>query len=164
MLPDALIVCLPSQKMRGNSNFSWRLALLFYAKSARIFQEHMVYMHRYSLRHGNGLSALLLLTRAAKSSAAKSSASKTRSMESRLNWEAYRKQRRSIRTYFAERCTEGPNSKDFWTIVKPFFLSNRGLLKDSVIILSENNNIMSDQNSVSNILNNFYVNVAKYIG
>ena len=39
----------------------------------------------YSLRHGNGLSALLLLTRAAKSSAAKSSASKTRSMESRLN-------------------------------------------------------------------------------
>ena len=38
-----------------------------------------------SLRHGNGLSALLLLTRAAKSSAAKSSASKTRSMESRLN-------------------------------------------------------------------------------
>ena len=37
-----------------------------------------------SLRHGNGLSALLLLTRAAKSSAAKSSAAKARSMESRL--------------------------------------------------------------------------------
>ena len=37
-----------------------------------------------SLRHGNGLSALLLLTRAAKSSAAKSSAAKTRSMESGL--------------------------------------------------------------------------------
>ena len=39
-----------------------------------------------SLRHGNGLSALLLLTRAAKSnvSAAKSSASKTRSMEYQL--------------------------------------------------------------------------------
>ena len=28
-LPDALIVCLPSQKTRGNSHFSWRLALLF---------------------------------------------------------------------------------------------------------------------------------------
>ena len=40
-----------------------------------------------SLRHGNGLSALLLLTRAAKSSAAKSSAVKTRSMESRLKHE-----------------------------------------------------------------------------
>ena len=37
-----------------------------------------------SLHHGNGLSALPLLTRAAKSSAAKSSAAKTRSMESRL--------------------------------------------------------------------------------
>ena len=35
MLPDALIVCLPSQKTRGNSHFSWRLALLFDAKSAR---------------------------------------------------------------------------------------------------------------------------------
>ena len=38
MLPDALIVGLPSQKTRGNSKFSWRLALLFDAKSARIFQ------------------------------------------------------------------------------------------------------------------------------
>ena len=37
-----------------------------------------------SLRHGNGLSALLLLTRAAKSSAAKSSVAKTRSIESGL--------------------------------------------------------------------------------
>ena len=44
------------------------------------------------------------------------------------------------------------------------FLSNRGLLKDPVIILSENNNTISDQTPVSNILNNFYVNVAKDIG
>ena len=87
------------------------------------------------------------------------------------NWEAYRKQRNlttklkrlSIRTYFDERCSGGPNSKDFWPTFKPF-LSNRGLLKDPVIILSENNNIISDQTSVSNILNNFYVNVAKDIG
>ena len=47
-----------------------------------------------SLRHGNGLSALLLLTRAAKSSAAKSSASKTRSMESRLKDEIEGKNRK----------------------------------------------------------------------
>ena len=46
------------------------------------------------------------------------------------NWEAYRKQRNlttklkrlSIRTYFDERCTEGPTSKDFWPTVKPFFI------------------------------------------
>ena len=37
------------------------------------------------------------------------------------------------------------------------FLSNRGFLKDPVIILSENNNIISDQTSVSNILNNFFL-------
>ena len=84
MLPDALIVCLPSQKTRGNSNFSWRLALLFDAKSASIYFKNIGSICTDSLRHGNGLSALLLLTRAAKSSAAKNSASKTRSMESRL--------------------------------------------------------------------------------
>ena len=37
-----------------------------------------------SLRHGNGLSAMLLFTRAAKSSAAKISTEKTRSKESGL--------------------------------------------------------------------------------
>ena len=81
------------------------------------------------------------------------------------NWEAYRKQRNlttklkrlSIITDFDERCREGPTSKDFWPTVKPF-LSNRGLLKNPVIILSENNNIISDQTSVSNLLNNLYVN------
>ena len=79
-------------------------------------------------------------------------------------WEAYRKQRnlttklkrRSIITYVDERCTRGPTSKDFCPTVKPFFLSNRGFLKDPGIILSENNNIISDQTSVSNILNNFF--------
>ena len=83
MLPDALIVCLPSQKTRGNSNFSWRLALLFDAKSG-VYFNNIGSICTDSLPHGNGLSALLLLTRAAKSSAAKSSASKTRSMESPL--------------------------------------------------------------------------------
>ena len=85
MLPDALIVCLSSQKTRGNSNLSWRLAILFDAKCPRVYFNTIGSICTDSLRHGNGLSALLLLTRAAKSSAAKSSASKTRSMESRLN-------------------------------------------------------------------------------
>ena len=52
--------------------------------SPRVYFNNMGSICTDSLRHGNGLSALLLLTRAAKSSAAKSSASKTRSMESRL--------------------------------------------------------------------------------
>ena len=54
-------------------------------QSPRVYFNNIGSICTNSLRHGNGLSALLLLTRAAKSSAAKSSASKTRSMESRLN-------------------------------------------------------------------------------
>ena len=58
----------------------------FYSmQSPRVYFNNIGSICTDSLRHGNGLSALLLLTRAAKSSAAKSSASKTRSMESRLN-------------------------------------------------------------------------------
>ena len=71
--------------------------------------------------------------------------------------------RNSVRTYFDERCAGGPKSKDFWPTVKPF-LTNKGHFKDPTIILSEDNIIISDQTSVSNVLNDFYVNVAKHIG
>ena len=53
-------------------------------QSPRVYFNNIESICTDSLRHGNGLSALLLLTHAAKSSAAKSSASKTSSMESRL--------------------------------------------------------------------------------
>ena len=90
---------------------------------------------------------------------------------STANWEAYRKQRNlttnikrnSVRTYFDEHCAGGPKSKDFWPTVKPL-LTNKGNFKDPTIILSEDNIIISDQTSVSNVINDFYVNVAKYIG
>ena len=52
--------------------------------STRVYFNNIGFICTDSLHHGNGLSALLLLTRAAKSSASKSSAAKTRSMESRL--------------------------------------------------------------------------------
>ncbi|KAK2179389.1 hypothetical protein NP493_493g01001 [Ridgeia piscesae] len=70
--------------------------------------------------------------------------------------------RQSIRHYFSERCAGGPKSKDFWPTVKPF-LSNKGLLKDPVIILSENDNIISNQISVASTLNEFFVNAAQDI-
>ena len=53
-------------------------------QSPRVYFNNIGSICTDSLRHGNGLSELLLLTRAAKSSAATNSASKTRSMESRL--------------------------------------------------------------------------------
>ena len=52
--------------------------------SPRVYFNNIGSICTYSLRNGNGLFTLLLLTRAAKSSAAKSSATKTRSMESGL--------------------------------------------------------------------------------
>ena len=60
------------------------------------------------------------------------------------------------------RCFKRPKSKDFWPTVKPF-LSNKGIIKDLVIILSENDNIISNQISVANILNEFVVNAAQDI-
>ena len=61
-------------------------------QSPRVYFNNIGSICTDSLRHGNGLSALLLLTRAAKSSAAKSSAYKTRSMEARL------RRRRKVKT------------------------------------------------------------------
>ena len=93
---------------------------------------------------------------------------KYKKWRSTANWEAYRKQRNlttnikrnSVRTYFDERCAGGPKSKDLWPTVKPF-LTNKGNVKDPTIILSEDNIIIADQTSVSNVLNDFYVNFAK---
>ena len=65
--------------------------------------------------------------------------------------------------YFSERCAGGPKSKDFWPTVKPF-LSNKGLLKDPVIILSENDNIISNQISVASTLNEFFLKNGGKIG
>ena len=68
--------------------------------------------------------------------------------------------RQSIRHYLSERCAGGPRSKEFWSTVKPF-LSNKGLLRHSVIMLSENYNIISNQISVASTLNEFFVNAAQ---
>ena len=86
MLPEALglIVSLSARKKpRGNSHFNWRM------HSPRVYFNNIGSICTDSLRHGNGLSALLLLTRAEKSSAAKSSAAKTRSMESSVFWSGF---------------------------------------------------------------------------
>ncbi|XP_069133195.1 uncharacterized protein [Argopecten irradians] len=62
-----------------------------------------------------------------------------------------------------KRCAGGPKSKDFWPTIKPF-LSNKGKSGHNNIILKENDDIVSDQTDVSNIFNEFYVNVASDIG
>lgn len=86
-------------------------------------------------------------------------------------WQEYRKQRnlvtkckrKSINQYFTERCLGGPKSKDFWPTIKPF-LTNKGNNTSKDTILSENDHIITDQQDICDIFNNFFVNVAKDIG
>jgi hypothetical protein len=87
------------------------------------------------------------------------------------NWEAYRVQRNvvtklrreSIKNYFLERCSGGPNSKDFWPTIKPF-LTNKGLRSDATITLCNDDKIVTDQREVGELFNSHYVNIASDIG
>ena len=87
------------------------------------------------------------------------------------NWELYRKQRNfvnklkknSIKTYFYERTAGGPKSTDFYSTIKPF-LSSKGVKGSNNIILHENDKIGNDAKEVSEMFNNFFINVAKDIG
>ena len=72
--------------------------------------------------------------------------------------------RESISVYFIERCGGGPKSKDFWPTIKPF-LSQKSTIKDDPnIILKEDEKLISDQNIVSEKMNDFYVNIAQNFG
>ena len=69
----------------------------------------------------------------------------------------------NIPPYFFERTTGGPKSSTFYPTIKPF-LSNKGMKSNNSIILCENDNIVNDPKEVTEIFNNFFVNVAKDIG
>jgi hypothetical protein len=86
-------------------------------------------------------------------------------------WEAYRKQRnlvtklkrKSINTYFQERCTGGQKSKHFYTTVKPF-LSKKSTGSQQKIVLVENDKIVNNTKDICDTFNTFFVNVADDIG
>ena len=96
---------------------------------------------------------------------------KFQKFSSSKNWELYRRQHnyvtkiknKSINQYFIERCAGGPKSKDFWPTVKPF-LTNKGAVQQKETVLSENNILITKQDEVCEIFNNYFVNVAKNIG
>ena len=80
--------------------------------------------------------------------------------------------KQSMRCYFYERCAGGPKSKDFWPTIK-LFLSKKGQDGGTPVVLSEGGGrrgggaggkVVTDQNEVCAIFNNFFVNVAKDIG
>ena len=87
------------------------------------------------------------------------------------NWENYRIQRnlvnkikrKSINDYFVERCAGGPKAKDFWPTIKPF-ITNKGASHQKDTVLCENDKLVTKQQDVCDIFNNFFVNVVKDIG
>ena len=65
--------------------------------------------------------------------------------------------RASIKLYFAERCSN--NSKDFWKTIQPF-MSDKHENKGRHISILEDNRIISNDNEVCNVFNDFFVNMA----
>ena len=96
---------------------------------------------------------------------------KYRRCNSEINWQNFRRQRnyvtklkrQSIRHYFAERCGGGTKSKYFWPTIKPF-LTNKGSSGESCIQLYEDRKLITCSNEVSEVFNDFFVNVANNIG
>ena len=92
-------------------------------------------------------------------------------MSEQQNWEKFRKQRhfvtklkrKSMKTYFLERCSGGTKSSDFWKTIKPF-LSKKGFGWEQTIVFNESDKIVNDQKEVANHLNNFFSTVAESIG
>lgn len=88
------------------------------------------------------------------------------------NWKNFTKlrnlktkvKRESISIYFLERCGGGPKSKDFWPTIKPFLSQKSTSKNDCNIILKDEENLISDQQTVCEKMNEFYVNIAKNIG
>lgn len=71
--------------------------------------------------------------------------------------------KKSINTYFQERCVGGAKSDKFWKAIKPY-LSKKTSNGNNKIILSENNKLVTDQKEVREIFNDFFINVADDIG
>lgn len=89
---------------------------------------------------------------------------------SKHNLAIYRKHRNSVtiikreetRQYFREKCQGGTSNKDFWKAIKPFF-SNTKTKSDS-IPLREGNEIITKNEEVCEIFNEFFIQIGSEIG
>ena len=71
--------------------------------------------------------------------------------------------RKSMKTYYLERCSEETKSGDFWKTIKPFF-SKKGSSGEHKCVLNESDKFINDQKEVANHFNNFFSTVAENIG
>ena len=91
--------------------------------------------------------------------------------KSSANWEIYRQHRNNVteqrrscmKEYVRNTCAKSNGGKEFWRCIKPL-ISNKNITKNSDIILTENDNVINKQEDVSNLINDYYVNVTKTIG
>ena len=86
-----------------------------------------------------------------------------------INWCNYKRQRnyclsilrKSKKEYFNSlNMKQVSDNKLFWKSVKPFFFNDKGS-NSSKITLVEENNIISDEAEIANIMNNYFINVSK---
>ena len=70
--------------------------------------------------------------------------------------------KRSKKQYFAERCEGGPKNQHFWATIKPFISPRHYANID--IMLSENNSIITESESVAKIFNKYFNEIAEGIG
>jgi hypothetical protein len=64
--------------------------------------------------------------------------------------------KRSVRTYFLERCIGGHKANNFWHTVKPF-LSKKSTGGQQKIVLMENDVILNDKKDVCDTFNSFFL-------
>jgi hypothetical protein len=91
---------------------------------------------------------------------------------SKNNWDNYKKQRnlvtsirrKSIKTYFKNKCSNTSNSKDFWKAIKPFLNDKNCKGESNTIILNENGQVICDPRKVCSIFNDFFTDIANSIG
>ena len=70
--------------------------------------------------------------------------------------------RKEIGKYFQEKCKSGNRNKDFWKTVKPLFSKSR--TKSDSIPLREDGDIITDEQNVCNIFNEFFQLIGSNIG
>ena len=69
--------------------------------------------------------------------------------------------KRSVRTYFLERCIGGHKANNFWHTVKPF-LSKKSTGCQQKIVLMENDVILNDKKDVCDTFNSFFYKCCKW--
>ena len=70
-------------------------------------------------------------------------------------------EKKAIQSYFQQNTNSGNvNNKSFWKTIRPF-INNKGTHDNHDIILEENGDLVKDKEKVSEILNNFYINIVE---